>query len=146
IHPHKNRESMPEHPAVSFPGGSAEASKALAADFELIRRREDLPASIQPAFKDPKDRRWAIANPGQPFNATDVVVDPWPMQRMIFAGKSSDAVFVYYEQGGRGYSLAVVGFSPDKAEPLWKVYCSGRARANDLAELREMLAEKKCGP
>jgi hypothetical protein len=43
----------------------------------------------------------AIAEPGAPFQATDVVTDPsLPNRRMSVAGCSQDHCLVYYERGG----------------------------------------------
>lgn len=43
----------------------------------------------------------AIAEPGAPFQATDVITDPsLPSRRMSVAGCSQDHCLVYYERGG----------------------------------------------
>ncbi len=43
----------------------------------------------------------AIADPGAPFQMTDVITDPsLPIRRMSVAGCSQDHCLVYYERGG----------------------------------------------
>jgi hypothetical protein len=43
----------------------------------------------------------AIADPGAPFQVTDVITDPsLPIRRMSVAGCSQDHCLVYYERGG----------------------------------------------
>jgi hypothetical protein len=64
----------------------------------------ELPAPVLDEFWraygaiDP-DRR--IADPGQPYQETDVVVDELPMRRLIVAAASPRAAFLAYEKGGR---------------------------------------------
>ncbi len=59
-----------------------------------------------------------MANPGDPFNATDVVDTAVPMHRLVLAAGSSESWLIYYEHGGRGYQrhLVVFTLSGDSAE------------------------------
>src|SRR5262245_37610391 len=42
-----------------------------------------------------------IAEPGAPFQVTDVITDPkLPIRRLVAAGCSTDHCLVYYERGG----------------------------------------------
>jgi hypothetical protein len=44
--------------------------------------------------------QFRMADPGELFNETDVAEDPsLPYQRVIFAGVSSNASFIYYQTG-----------------------------------------------
>jgi hypothetical protein len=52
-----------------------------------------------------------IAEPGAPFRATDVVVDPQlPIRRLVAAGCSADHCLVYYERGGIAHTWQVALF------------------------------------
>ena len=52
-----------------------------------------------------------IAEPGAPFQATDVVVTPkLPVRRLVAAGCSADHCLVYYERGGIAHTWHVVLF------------------------------------
>ncbi len=65
--------------------------------FRIVSQKEKIPSSCWPTQK--------FANPNEPFEKTDVVTNPsWPFARLIFAGFSKNYFFIYYEQGGRGYS------------------------------------------
>lgn len=58
----------------------------------------------------------AIADPGQPFQVTDVITDPsLPIRRMSVAGCSQDHCLVYYERGGIAHTWHAVLFhwTPD---------------------------------
>jgi hypothetical protein len=53
----------------------------------------------------------AIAEPGAPFQATDVITDPTlPSRRMSVAGCSQDHCLVYYERGGIAHTWYAVLF------------------------------------
>lgn len=61
-----------------------------------------------------------IANPGEKWTATDVIIDPQrPRRRLLFAGASPSLWFMYYEHGGIGRHehLAVIG--KDAAGEYW---------------------------
>ena len=52
-----------------------------------------------------------IAEPGAPFQATDVVVRPsLPIRRLVAAGCSTDHCLVYYERGGTAHLWQVALF------------------------------------
>lgn len=58
----------------------------------------------------------AIADPGQPFQVTDVITDPTlPIRRMSVAACSQDHCLVYYERGGIAHTWHAVLFhwTPD---------------------------------
>lgn len=53
-----------------------------------------------------------MADPGQPFQATDVMVTPrLPARRLVAAGCSPDHCLVYYERGGFARVHQIVLFS-----------------------------------
>jgi hypothetical protein len=59
----------------------------------------------------------AMAEPGAPFQATDVITDPTlPARRMNLAGCSQDHCLVYYERGGIAHAWYAVLFrwTPDR--------------------------------
>jgi hypothetical protein len=58
----------------------------------------------------------AIADPGQPFQVTDVITVPsLPIRRMSVAGCSQDHCLVYYERGGIAHTwhAVLVHWTPD---------------------------------
>jgi hypothetical protein len=57
-----------------------------------------------------------IAEPGDTFQATNVIVDPkLPIRRLVAAGCSTDHCIVYYERGGTTHTwrLALFHWTPD---------------------------------
>ena len=69
-----------------------------------LTRVADVPAAVLDEFwrayggTDPDHR---IADRGQPFQESDVVVDELPRRRLIVAAASARAAFLVYEKGGR---------------------------------------------
>jgi len=63
-----------------------------------------------------------IADPGDNFRATDVIVDPTlPIRRLVTAGCSSDHCLVYYERGGttRTFRMALFHWTPAETRFEW---------------------------
>jgi len=82
-------------------------------NFESVYSTKQFPISIG------ADK--IMANPDENYNATDVVDTRLSSQRLIFAGKSDSLFFVYYEQGGIGYSrkLILIRHHSDKYITVW---------------------------
>jgi hypothetical protein len=57
-----------------------------------------------------RDNFGAMADRGEDFNATDVIMKPAPSRRFIRAGKSRGHWFLWYEQGGIAYWKGIVLF------------------------------------
>ena len=79
--------------------------------FGLVTSIRGLPLGVrdelQNLFGGPLD----IAEPGAPFQATDVVSDArLPRRRLVAAGCSIDHCLVYYERGGIAHSWHVALF------------------------------------
>lgn len=63
-----------------------------------------------------------IAEPGDKFQATNVIVDPnLPIRRLVAAGCSMDHCIVYYERGGTTHTwrVAVFHWTPDATRFEW---------------------------
>ena len=69
--------------------------------FQRVDRLEGLPEPVRGAIHD--QVKITFANPGENWNATDMIFDGnHPSRRLIFAGASPTLWFLYYEHGGRG--------------------------------------------
>jgi len=114
---------------------SAERREFLTADYRIVRNVAVLPAGIR--------KLHAIADPGERFEATDVITDPdLPTRRLIFAGVAQDRAFIHYEEGGIAHSYIVELFrleSPDLAVGLWSGY---RGPTKNLEELKRLVAKE----
>lgn len=89
-----------------------------------------------------------IAEPGDKFQVTDVIVDPTlPIRRLVAAGCSIDHCIVYYERGGitHTWRVAVFHWTPDATRFEWGgVAPRGLASIDDVR--KAMLSGSIKGP
>jgi len=88
---------------------------------------------------------FALANPGETFQATDVMTgQKLPLRRMVIAGKCGSYWFVHYERGGIAHNYALVFFQTDAKGEMTLVWGGqGFDGASDCAELSKLVASKK---
>jgi hypothetical protein len=122
---------------------SIEREHRLDGQFKLVSKIEDIPANVKQAFsKISRQPSFAMANPGEKFQATDYVIDrtlPW--RRLVFAGVLGDAWFLHYERGGLAHSYYVVAFKADSHGDVRFAWgCGVGNSAKTLEQLRTMVA------
>ena len=117
----------------------------LDGDFRIVRDMKALPEPVVKAFTEEGGSRLTIANPGERFEATDVIWDKsLPRRRLLFAGISGVKSFVLYERGGIGLShiLALFQLGTASTTPaMWQTFC---VPAASLEELRTHISQGKC--
>lgn len=114
-------------------------------DFQIVKDFKSLPHPVVMEFTESGGSRLTIANPGEKFEATDVIWDAsLPRRRLLFAGVSERKSFVLYEQGGIGlfYVLALFKLDTRSTTPaIWRTYCGPAA---GIEELRADISQGKC--
>jgi hypothetical protein len=135
-----------EPPPIKFASpnmSSVERRAFLTADYRLVQKVADLPAGMRKLYTVKGGSRVAMADPGERFEATDVITDPdLPRRRLIFAGVAQDGAFIHYEEGGIAHSYIVELFrleSPDLAVGLWRGY---RGPSKNLEEMKRLVSEE----
>lgn len=124
-----------------------ETKHLLDGNFTILTKVETFPEAVRKSFLEVGGERMTIANPGEPYQETDVVTDdtlPW--MRLIFAGVSEKKAFVFYEQGGfvHSYRLEIYTLtSRITAERLWGGYCNWE-EAKTLEQLRTEYLAGRC--
>ena len=79
----------------------------------------------------------AIAEPGAPYQATDVMVNPpLPFRRMVAAGCSVDHCLVYYERGGIAHTFQVMLFRWTPEETRFEGGGNAPAGLKTVADVR----------
>jgi hypothetical protein len=121
---------------------SVDREHFLDGQFRVVSETEGIPTNLKQAFsKISREPSFSMANPGEKFQVTDVVLDralPW--RRLVFAGVQGDKWFVHYERGGRAHSYYVVAFKSDShgdAHFVWGCPITG---VKTLEQLRTMVA------
>jgi hypothetical protein len=140
-----------ELPAQSEPKSSlskVDRDNVFKHDFSVVKDTEAIPANVKQSFAEiTREPSFALANPGQDYQATDVVnpkKPQLPWRRLIFAGRSGDKWFIHYERGGIGHYYAIVLLSAEvgnRPQFLWGGV--GFSGAQNLTELRALVAAER---
>jgi len=133
------------YPTLRFHKQLSKSQKAHILDgpFRTIATTEAMPATVKQAFTEiAGEHSFALANPGEKYQVTDVVSEAeLPFRRLVFAGANGDEWFIHYERGGRGHSYSVIVFkiyAPYRLRFLWGG--AGFRAAANLQELQKMVA------
>ena len=117
----------------------------LEGNFSVVKKAKALPRPVLQVFTEQGGSRFLLADPGEKFEATDVIDDSsLPQKRLIFAGVLNDKCFVHYEQGGIVHIYVLAFFtltSNDTIEPLWHGYCGP---AVNIQDLRSQVLKGEC--
>ena len=120
-----------------------EKERLLDGSFKKVATTEAMPPKVKEAFAAiTGERSFALANPGQKYQETDVVSEPGlPVRRLLFAGAKDDEWFVHYERGGIGHGDYIVVFKVDAQHAVQFLWGgAGFHGAKNLDELRKMVA------
>ncbi len=90
--------------------------------FHIVLATTNLPPAIIALCGDDRGR---LAEPGQKWEATDVITDAsLPRKRLIWAAVSGQYYVVHYERGGRSHSfhvlVATLTSADQKPEVVWR--------------------------
>jgi hypothetical protein len=142
-------QALGEAPRIEFPPAGisqVERRQFLDGDFTIVKDVKALPRPVINAFTEKGGSRLIMANPGERFEATDVIRDSSvPRERLIFAGVLNTKCFVHYEQGGYAHSYFIAFFNlfaADGMKPIWRGYCTGPTA--NINELRSQIISGKC--
>jgi hypothetical protein len=104
-----------------------------------------LPASVRQALNELfTGKTLDMADPGQPFQATDVMVMPrLPARRLVAAGCSPDHCLVYYERGGFAHVHQIALFSTTDATARLVHGGVAAGGLTDLDQVRDALVAGK---
>ena len=121
--------------------------RVLREEFALVYRTNEIDKQVFSALKHKLRDDSRIAEPGQPFQKSDVVSGkPLPWRRLVFAGHLSDLWIVCCEHGGIGYHHDLFVLSQQGSQ--WKLVftCQGFMKEGTLPGLRTALQNGKLFP
>src|SRR5262249_52134809 len=121
-----------------------EPLRTLSGEPTVANKTSELPSWCKAAFVVlTKQARFEMAEPGEKFQVTDVIVDRGlPSRRLALGGFSRDRCFIHYERGGIAHSYLMVLFGVSlegKAGFLWGG--TGFRAETDLEQLRSDIAK-----
>lgn len=110
--------------------------------FRIVTKVAELPPTVLAAMAEHTQQHpFRMANPGEEFQATDVITKPdLPGRRLVFAGVSGGYCVMQYEIGGIAHLWWVVLFrlsGKDAAKPVWAARAETWGGFASLEELRE---------
>jgi hypothetical protein len=90
------------------------------ADYRAVAGKAEIPATVLDLF-DSLCGGCALADIGEPYNATDHIRPGLPMRRLVVAGVKDGNWFLEYEHGGRGHHSHFTLFALDEgaARCIW---------------------------
>lgn len=109
--------------------------KILSKEYRLYYSKDVIDKKLVRLLKKEEKFDLTLANPGQDFNFTDMVIDGLPNKRLIMVGKSLDQTgFVLYENGGNTrYNVCLI-YRREKNK-----YVIGAIRlSNDISSLEKL--------
>lgn len=109
-------------------------------NFSVVRTVQQIPEPVQKQlFHGSKDGLNGMVNPGQEYQATDIIPPkPLPYRRLIFAAISQGYCLVYYEYSGQRIDL--FRFSGGQTRRAWAGSLMwARYRPLTLTELRTQI-------
>jgi hypothetical protein len=130
------KPARPEPSPQPVPAGADCVLKHASHDVLSLKK---LPANIRDALTK---LAGGMADRGQFFNATDVVVKPAPFNRFIRGGETQGKWYVWYEHGGIAYWRQIVLFAIDPSGTV-HVEKNITARGADLCEATDALLDGK---
>ena len=109
--------------------------------FHEVYSTKDLPPAVVALCADDNGK---LAEPGQNWNATDVVTDPTlPWKRLIWAATGVDYYVAHYERGGIGHSFHILVAKLANGDAKPKV--AWRAVGRPLKDYRAFLDALRTG-
>jgi hypothetical protein len=129
-----------QQPKATEPAGSS--AQWLNSSCSVFNSVASFPGPLKQAFTGvTRQSSFELADPGQPYQATDVVTGPHvPFRRLILAGGCGDMFFVHYERGGIAHTNYIVLFRANaKGELVFVGGVRGIRKSASVTELQQAL-------
>lgn len=114
-------------------------------DLSIYADKREIPKIITRTIKS-WDKEFELANPGQPYDATDVVSGGKPRRQLISILKNESYFIMTYRHGGIGHHVHIMyfHFTDDKILDFWVGY--GREDGmDDKQSIKDWLTLKSKG-
>lgn len=118
-------------------------SKIEGTDLKLYSEFESAPSFIKVFLESLLGTKFRIADPGEVWQATDIVLGDLPDRQLIYMGIGQDVMLLAYNKGGIGMSerILIFQFQNSCVQDFW---CGGvLAELTDKNEIVNHLKEKK---
>jgi len=113
--------------------------------FTQVNRVGGIPKSVIRAIADAShDPEFRLADPGQEWQETDVIVEPrLSRRRLVFAASTPEYWLIHYELGGysHSYHLVLVEGNPGSEKVVWRATMFEMVAS--MREIPSLLASKE---
>ena len=112
--------------------------------FQVRHAIADIPPLVRAAFAKATHQEFSMAEPGEQWQSTDVIIEPrLPWRRLMAVAVSVNFCLVFYERGGiaKSNNVAVFRLSSRGADPVWHGYLDDSVA--DPASLAVAIDEKR---
>ena len=120
------------------PSSNPFAHRIVIAQFGLVNDLKKIDPEVLNLFYS-KVRPDYIANRGEPFNSTDVIVSDHPARRFVLAGSAQGIWFLLYEHGGIAYHHDLVVFSKNGHWQIAAVVQGAMKGESDFESLKQAI-------
>lgn len=88
--------------------------------FAVSYNKKDIPKLIKKKLKC-LSQWFALANPNEKYNATDVIIGHRPSRQLIFMAKSANIFIITYNHGGLGWhqDIFIAQFNGNTITQIW---------------------------
>lgn len=128
-----------EAPIQKFsPSTNAFARRIVSEQFTCVDDLKKVDPDVLALFHT-KVRAEYIANRGESFNSTDVIVNDHPARRFVVAGSAQGIWFILYEHGGIAYHHDLVVFSKNGHWRIAAVVQGAMKGESDFESLKQAI-------
>jgi hypothetical protein len=133
------QKTVPPFNAAPLPKGTrtltaAEAEDILAANFSVIRRVQQIPASVKGDYTALAGEPFEMVNPGQTMS-TDLIISGVPNKKLVLVGLADQTAVLIFVQGGYASTINAAVFSHRENVGVWGAMIEDYS-VHDIAALR----------
>lgn len=112
-------------------------------DLKLYITKKEIPKIVKRTIKSWGDK-FSIANPGQDYQATDIVTGR-PRRQLIAIFKNENYFIMTYNHGGRGHHEHIMYFqiNNDKIIDFWVGYGGDEKEMSDKQKVKNWLTSRR---
>jgi hypothetical protein len=113
---------------------TAEVEDILSADFNVIRRVQQIPTLVKADYTALAHEPFEMVNPGQK-RSTDAIIPGVPNKELVFVGLAGSSVVLVFKRGGLNDTTNVAVFSHRGGGGIWGARINDSS-GHDIAGLR----------
>jgi hypothetical protein len=123
---------------------TAEVEGILSANFNLIRRVQQIPAPVKADYAAVANEPFKMVNPGQ-TRSTDGIIPGVPNKELVFVGLADDSAVLVFKRGGLNDTTNAAVFSHRGIGGVWTARIDDNS-VQDIKALRNAIHNRRFEP